>query len=293
MSINSINLSAQNSYKQNDIKPQKSKTLEDELNPVEQTVVNSVAPARRIIGIPDMLKNGDTLAACALGALTIISLPEDCRDLKAAYNHSACVLNKKRLSTPYNYRKFQHDFSFIRGTLLHEALKKVKSAKGKIWVEKMYNLDKTLYNTGFGKWVQKLLGLSNGKKVKSKIKNLSGQEIFVQEIVAKKDFLGLKELTGRALKRTTLLGLGFTALLEFPKIVKSLKKGDSKSEKLKSFASQTAKSTLNTLSIAAGMGYIGAIGAKKFGALGSLLGMGLGAIAGAGVSKGIEQNLSK
>ena len=35
--------------------------------------------------------------------------------------------------------------------------------------------------------------------------------------------------------------------------------------------------------------YIGAIGAKKYGALGSLVGMGLGVIAGAGTSKWIQK----
>ena len=36
------------------------------------------------------------------------------------------------------------------------------------------------------------------------------------------------------------------------------------------------------------MGYLGAIGAKKYGAFGSLLGMGLGVIAGAGTSQWIQ-----
>ena len=42
----------------------------------------------------------------------------------------------------------------------------------------------------------------------------------------------------------------------------------------------TAKSTINLTSSLAGIGYGGAIGAKYFGATGSLVGMGLGAIAG-------------
>lgn len=288
MSIDKLNLSGNNNF---DYRSQNKKD-DDILNPVEKTVVNSVAPARRLYDIPEMVKSGDTFAAAGLAGLTIVCLPEDCRDLKAAYNHSSCVLRKRRISAPYNYHKYQHDFSFFRGTLLHEAMKRVKSERGKKIVDRLYKADITLYNTKFGKFMQKILGITNGKEVKSKIKNLYGQEVSVQKIIVKKDFLGLKELTGRALKRTSLLGLAFMGLLELPKIIKSMTKGDDAQEKSKSFAKQVGKSSLNVFGVTAGMGYLGAIGAKKYGALGSLIGMGLGVIAGAGTSKWI-QNLLK
>lgn len=286
MSIDKVSLSQYNNYGYH---PQNKK--DDELNPVEKTVVNSVAPARRLYDIPGMIKSGDTIAAAGLAGLTIVSLPEDCRDLKAAYNHSACVLRKRKISAPYNYHKYQHDFSFFRGTLLHEVMKRVKSERGKKIVDNLYKSDVTLYNTKFGKWVQNILGIENGKNIKSSIKNLYGQEVSVQKIIVKKDFLGLKELTGRAMKRTSLLGLAFMGLLELPKIIKSITKGDDAQEKMKSFAKQVGKSSLNVFGVTAGMGYIGAIGAKKYGALGSLIGMGLGVIAGAGASKWIQNQL--
>lgn len=284
MSIDKVFWSQSNIY---DCQPQKKKE-EDDFNPVEKTVVSTVAPARRLCDIPDMVRSGDTIAAIGLAGLTIVSLPEDCRDLKAAYNHSSCVLRKKRISAPYNYHKYQHDFSFFRGTLLHEAMKRVKSERGKKIVDNLYKSDITLYNTKFGKWVQNILGIENGKNIKSSIKNLYGQEVSVQKINVKKDFLGLKELTGRAMKRTSLLGLAFMGLLELPKIIKSITKGDDAQEKTKSFAKQVGKSSLNVFGVTAGMGYLGAIGAKKYGALGSLVGMGLGVIAGAGTSKWIQ-----
>lgn len=287
MSIDKVFWSQSNMY---DCQPQKKKE-EDDFNPVEKTVVSSVAPARRLCDIPDMVRSGDTIAAIGLAGLTIVSLPEDCRDLKAAYNHSSCVLRKRRISAPYNYHKYQHDFSFFRGTLLHEAMKRVKSERGKKIVDNLYKADITLYNTKFGKWVQNILGIENGKNIKSSIKNLYGQEVSVQKIIVKKDFLGLKELTGRAMKRTSLLGLVFMGLLELPKIIKSITKGDDAQEKTKSFAKQVGKSSLNVFGVTAGMGYIGAIGAKKYGALGSLIGMGLGVIAGAGASKWIQNQL--
>ena len=289
MSIDKVYLSQHNSY---DYRPKKKKD-DDDFNPVEKTVVNSVAPARRLCDIPNMVRSGDTIAAAGLAGLTIVSLPEDCRDLKAAYNHSSCVLRKKRISAPYNYHKYQHDFSFFRGTLLHEAMKRVKSERGKKIVDKLYKSDVTLYNTKFGKWVQKVLGIENGKDVKSSVKNLYGKEIPVQKIIVKNDFLGLKELTGRAMKRTSLLGLAFMGVLELPKIIKSATKGEDVQEKSKSFAKQVGKSSLNVLGVTAGMGYIGAIGAKKYGALGSLIGMGLGVIAGAGTSQWIQNLVRK
>lgn len=295
MSINQVSLSAHTPYikQQNkEITNQEFETqkkdsgvhIEEILEPVEQTVVNSVAPARRIVSIPDMLKQGDTTAALGLAALTLVSLPEDCRDIRAAYQHSACVLTKKRIPLAYNYRKYQHDFSFLRGTLLHEAMKKVKSERGQNIVDKIYKCDKTLYNTKFGIWLQKMLGIKNGKPVISGCKTLWGNTLNVQKINVEKDFFGLKELTGRALKRTTVLGLTFTALLELPKVIKSFKKDENIKERVKSVSIQGAKSGINIFGITAGMGYLGAIGAKKFGAAGSLIGMGLGAITGAALS---------
>lgn len=285
MSIDNVSISAHNP----NYPPRRNENKNAELNPVEKTVVSSVAPARRLCDIPNMIKSGDTLAAAGLAGLTLVSLPEDCRDLRAAYNHSSCVLRRKRLSVPYNYHKYQHDFSFFRGTLLHEGMKRIKSAKGKRIVDKLYKADVTLYNTKFGKWIQKLLDIENGKPVKSQIKNLYGKEISVQKIIAKNDFLGLKELTGRALKRTSLLGVAFMGVLELPKIIKSAFKGNNKKEKIQSLSTQFGKSSLNVASVTAGMGYIGAIGAKKYGAFGSLVGMGLGVIFGAKFANFVQE----
>lgn len=293
MSLNQVSLSVQNQYINKSGVDDSHTAVDTILEPVEQTVVNSVAPARRIAGIPDMLKNGDTFGAVGIAALTLVNLPEDCRDLKAAYKHSACALTRKNIPKAYDYKKYQHDFSFFRGTLLHEWLKKIKSVKGKRVVNRLYNADKTLYNTKFGQWIQKTLGITDGVPLQSKVKDLWGNMLPVRSINVKNDFLGLKELTGRALKRTTVLGLAFMGLLELPKIIKSLKKGDNAKEKTKSFAVQSAKSAMNVISVSAGMGYIGALGAKHFGALGSLVGMGLGVIAGAAASSGIQKSIQK
>ena len=110
------------------------KVTEAATAPVEKTLLNSVAPLRRIVSLPDMVSQGDVAAAIGLGGLTLVSLPEDCRDLRDAYRHSKSVLTRSRFSNAYNYRKYQHDFSFFRGTLLHELMKRAKSPKMKKFV---------------------------------------------------------------------------------------------------------------------------------------------------------------
>ena len=163
MSLNQVSLSAQNQYINKSGVDDSHTAVDTILEPVEQTVVNSVAPARRIAGIPDMLKNGDTFGAVGIAALTLVNLPEDCRDLKAAYKHSACALTRKNIPKAYDYKKYQHDFSFFRGTLLHEWLKKIKSVKGKRVVNRLYNADKTLYNTKSA--VNSLLSTNGGTQL--------------------------------------------------------------------------------------------------------------------------------
>lgn len=265
------------------------KVTEAATAPVEKTLLNSVAPLRRIVSLPDMVSQGDVAAAIGLGGLTLVSLPEDCRDLRDAYRHSKSVLTRSRFSNAYNYRKYQHDFSFFRGTLLHELMKRAKSPKMKKFVNNVYSLDKTLYNTWVGTLTKKILGIKDGKKVLSKVKNLDGTQQYVQQILVKKDLWGFKDLTARALKRTSVLGLAFMSLLELPKIVKSLKKGEDTEEKIKSGAKQAGRGALNVLGVSIGMGYGGAFGAKKFGAVGSLVGMGAGLFAGCGVSNLIKR----
>jgi hypothetical protein len=96
------------------------------------------------------------------------------------------------------------------------------------------------------------------------------------------------QLTGRALRRTTKLGLIALALIEVPKILKKMFEGKNIFEQGKNTLEQTAKSTVNVASVAAGIGYCGAIGAKYGGSIGSLVGMGAGAILGSKLSEKIQ-----
>ena len=67
-----------------------------------------------------------------------------------------------------------------------------------------------------------------------------------------------------------------------------MEQGDTLTEQVGNTAKQTVKSGINFASITAGIAYGGAIGAKKFGATGSLIGMGVGATLGAFASNKIQ-----
>ena len=81
--------------------------------------------------------------------------------------------------------------------------------------------------------------------------------------------------------RTTKIGAIALGSLEMAHLIKEISDGENA---IKS----TAKSAINLTSSIAGIGYGGAIGAKYFGPLGSLIGMGIGAIAGNQVAKFVD-----
>lgn len=239
-----------------------------------EIILKALPPVRRIASLPEKLEADDLLPAAGLASLAIINLPEDCRDIAEAYHH---VRGK---APKYDHRQYQHDFSFFRGTLLEDYMKGVKGPKGQKTVANLYSMDRSLYNTSFGEKVRNWLGITDGKSLKI------NENMEVTGIAAKSKFA---ELTGRAMKRTTVLGVTALALLELPKILKATSKGDDITEQAENTAKQTAKSGANVASIVAGIGYGGAIGAKHFGAVGSLVGMGAGAVAGAFVSNEVQE----
>jgi len=253
---------------------------------IEKSVFGSIPPVRRIMSLPDKFQNGEAAAGFGLASLAIINLPEDIRDIKAGYKQLSAKIKGTAYTPSYDCSKYQHNFSFFKGTLLQRWMDKAKTQTGKEKVFKWYSMDESVYNSKFGEKVKNFLGITNGNtEFVSGMKNVLGDEVFVTEIVAKNSFA---ELTGRAMKRLPILSVAALALLELPKIFKSMNKGGSISEQAGNTVKQTAKSTINVTSILAGVGYGGALGAKKFGAVGSLVGMGVGAVIGATASNKIQ-----
>ena len=234
--------------------------------------LETIPPVRRAIDIPDKIQHGEITSALGMASLALINLPEDMRDINNALEQFRGVKAK------YEYKDYQHSFSFFRGTAIEKWLHKHVDA-GKKWANWLIDNDKTLAQTSFGEKILKLIKAEEKDFITTPIKNFKG--IGADAIM----YGGTKfaQLTGRALRRTTKLGVLALALLEVPKIINSVPKGET--------IEQTTKSAINVASITAGISYGGAIGAKHGGAIGSLVGMGLGAVLGSKLSNKIKQSI--
>ena len=82
------------------------------------------------------------------------------------------------------------------------------------------------------------------------------------------------------------------ALLKSPKIIKEFTNGDSIREKAKNGTKQILRAGIDVATITAGIGYIGAIGMQKMGPIGSIAGMGLGAVIGNKISNKAQEYIS-
>lgn len=269
-------------------------TISGSMETDEKTLLalEAVPLVRRIASIPDKLDNGDIIPALGLGALAVVNFPEDCRDIKSAYNAASSWIHTGKFRGGYDYKEFQHEFSFFRGTLL-EPLIDFKNTKNLSFAKKLYKMDKSLLRTNFGEKVLKFLKVTEGNK--ETIKKFNKE---TGDWEAAKDINGFKryatsfkgsafgKLTARALNRTTLIGTFIIAALELPKIFKAMGEGKNIGEQATSTAKQTVKSGINFASVTAGIAYGGALGSKYcHGPFGSLLGMGAGAVLGGLISK--------
>lgn len=270
----------------NEKKKSKKETLYEKAG---EAAMGTFVPFRRIASLPDKINQGDVFGALGLTSLMLINLPEDMRDVKSAYNQ----LSNSSYNPAYDYHKYQHDFSFFKGTLLQDFMDNcVKSDKGKATVKKWYESDKSLYNSKFGSLVKKALKITDQVAPDDAQTWKDGLNIG-RKLVEVKAPNKFAELTGRAMKRVTVYGLATMALLEIPKIIKSLSKKGTTEEKLKEGTKQTAKSGINVVTVLAGIGYGGAIGSSKFGIFGSLVGMGVGAMLGSTASGFLQKQVDK
>lgn len=226
---------------------------------------------RRIEKVPDKMSTSDWIPATGLVALAVLNGPEDLRDMKSAYNQIKSSMTGKTFNKPYDYKIAQHPFSFFKGTLLHKFVNPATSPCPKLakWLLKN---DTTLMDTKFGGWVTKEFNIEENH-INTKIKNITHTEKRPNFVKAKSfKTTPFGDLTARALTRTTKIGAIVLAGLETAHLTKEIANGEN-------IFKSTAKSATNITGSLAGIGYGGAIGAKYFGAAGSLVGMGLGAIA--------------
>lgn len=252
--------------------------------------LETIPTFRRTASLEDKIDNGDYLPAAGALGLTLVNIKEDMRDVESAAKQIYSKVNPNYHYDPlYNRHDLQHEFSFTKG-LIGEKYMYKKIAEGNKIAQNVHKLDKTIDKTTFGNWLKEVFNIetTEAKTVKG-IKNAEGK---CARAYGFKSSIWGGETTARAMKRTTLAGVLFAAVLELPKIFKETSKGDNILKNGENGAKQIVKSTVNVASTTAGIAYGGAIGAKYAGATGSLIGMGIGAILGSKVSNKLQDSIN-
>ena len=231
----------------------------------------------KINSLPDKLEQKDYLPATGIATLAIMNGPEEINDVMSAYKQIKNGFPKPvSFHSGYDNKKAQHPFSFFRGTILHKYLNPLSEdcPNPKI-AEWLIEQDKCLWDTKFGKWVQKKLKINNGD-TKTTIEEIDTNNNCKKFAYAKTFETNnpFKDITARALTRTTKLGTIALASIEAAHIAHEVSNG-------KNFFEEAEKSalTLGTTTVATGV--LGAIGAKHLGPTGSLVGISAGTLIGA------------
>lgn len=242
------------------------------------SIFDIIPTFRRVERVPDKVEHSDFVPATGLVALAVLNAPEDWRDMKSAYAQIKASALGEKFTPSYDYKTAQHPFSFFRGTLLHKFVNPKTSPCPKLakWLLKN---DTTLWDTKLRNYASKKFDIKE-ESIDTEIKNITHTDkppnIVKATSFKAKNLFG--ELTARAMTRTTKIGAMVLGGLECAHLAKEISDGEN-------FFKSTAKSALNITASLAGIGYGGAIGAKYFGAAGSLVGMGIGAIAGNNIAK--------
>ena len=251
------------------------------------SALSPVIPLRRISSVPDNIENGDYARAAGLVAVAGVMLPEDVRDMKDAWNQ---IVHKKLPN--YDYKNSQAPFRFIRGTYAEEPINKL----GKYGYY-AHECDKSFAETKFGKKLKEYLNVSLGEReytgrVVPKVIKVDDEYLNIMERIYSEQLKGpfIGKLLYRAMQRTTVIGAVILSALWIPSIIKEFKKPIDLKDKFVNAGKQTIKASVNVISILAGIGILGALGARK-GPAGSVIGMGIGAVTGSYLSDKINKNI--
>ena len=222
----------------------------------------------------------DYMCAKALTTMAILNGPTDVDDLHSAWKQIKSGF-KDKMPDGYDPKVAQHPFSFFRGTVLHEYLNpNSEKCINKNWAKYVIKNDMSLVDTKFGDWVRTKLGFEEVGKTDTSVKDLTYIESkprFVEAKVFKsKNIFG--DLTARALTRTSKYGAYALGSLGALHAAHEIADGENTIK-------EVAKTAMQVGATLAGVGYLGAAGYKYYGALGSLLGMGLGTVVGTNAPK--------
>lgn len=255
-----------------------------ESKPETDVVFEGVPIFGRINSVPEKLNNKDYTPAMGLVSLAIMNGPEDLRDVMNSYKQIKEGFPKpKTFHSGYDNRYAQHPFSFFRGTIFNEYMNpNSKNCPNPKLAAILIQEDKTLWDTKFGNWVQKKLGIKT-KNIETEIKSIDFTLANKNMVPAKKFITSspIKDTIARAMTRTTKLGVIALGGIESTHAAHEIKNGEN-------FFEQMGKSTVTLGTTIAATGIFGAIGAKYLGPTGSLVGMSLGAITGAVIGKAMD-----
>ena len=178
----------------------------------------------------------------------------------------------------YNPKVAQHPFSFFRGTVLHEYLNpNSEKCVDKKWAGKIIEKDVCLLDTKFGRWLLKMINVQKNitDDISTNIDDITSTIKYPIKVNAysfkSKNAFG--DLTARALTRTSKYGVYALTGLGALHAAHEIAEGE---DVIKTFG-QTVAEIGTTL---VGTGYLGAIGYKHYGPLGSLVGIGIGSLIG-------------
>ena len=230
----------------------------------------------------------DYLCAKALTSMAILNGPTDIESIHSAWKQ---LRYKDKKPDGYNPKEAQHPFSFFRGTVLHEYLNpNSEKCINKKWAKHVIKNDVSLRDTKMGRWILNKLGVEEdySQQIKTTIKDMTYTEKNPVHVDAKvfKSKNAFGDLTARALTRTSKYGAYALGGLGAIHAAHEIADGENVFKEI-------TKTTLQVGMTLASVGYLGALGYKHLGALGSLLGMGLGTAIGAGVPKLLFEHSSK
>ncbi len=226
--------------------------------------------------------NNDHICAKAMSTIAILNGPTNMSDVFSAYKQIKSKF-KDKMPDGYDPKIAQHPASFFRGTILHEYLNpNSEKCIDKKLAKYIVKNDVSLRDTKLGKWVLNKLQIEEIDKIDSSIKSLYHTQekpnCVKANIYKSKNLFG--DLTARALTRTSKYGTYVLGGIGALHIAHQVADGEN-------IFKETAKTALQVGATLVGVGYLGAIGYKHFGTLGSLTGIATGT----GIGTFISQQL--
>ena len=229
-----------------------------------------IAPIRRVLGVKDSSERNKRVKTAGLALLALNNLPMDFSDINSVLKQ---IKNKKIAPNPT-----QMEFTFAQDTLLEFPLRQLRKKFDTQKFDTVYDkIDKSLFNTKIGQKIVNAMNLTVTREIKPGesmdiIKNgLKQNKVYIIKGKSK-----IAKLICRSMMRIPVLSVAAFALLEIPDIVSAVKNEEQKDKKIQEAGKQLLKSGINIASMVAGMAAVGAVLDRRFGAIGSLIGIGIG-----------------